>query len=273
MSTPKYLTEILSPAKSEIDIIRDFAVSTNEALQNKKPEVPPDQQDPTHAEDLRQFWSQLTEALQSGNLTKTKIGVSGSAGTFVMQMVYPIKQRQFLAEMTLSFLASHLEAFLKDYVLAILVRNPSLLKSSSMITYQDACDFSTIQALRRELAERHIEALGRGSIDDSSQYFEKKFSVSFSAFDRWPTLRECIYRRNLIVHNRGQVNQTYRTKTGYTGADKKLTTDMEYINEAAEVISDFMQYIHDRVGSKFSPRHQNKIPNSSSKSTPLRGAD
>ena len=272
MADPKYLRDILLPAKTEIDVIRDFAVRANKALERRKPRAPKNK-DVNIGQELRKLSEMLLEQVNAHKTGKKKtIVISEAASSVVLQMIYPIKQRGFLAEMTLSYLASHLEAFLKDYVLAILVRNPNLIKSNATLTYEDVCDFSTIKDLRRELAERHTEGLGRGSIDDAALYFERKFSVSFSDFNGWSDLRECIFRRNLIVHNRGKINDLYRSKVGYTGRETRLSTDMGYVTKAAHLIADFMQYVHDKTGKKFSSKGRSKKLNNSLKPTPLRGA-
>ena len=269
MTVPTYLQDILIPAKTEIDIIRDFAIRTNKTLGNRKPRIPKGA-DKNLSQELRDL-SKMFEEIDSKKSNRQSMPISEAASDVLFQLIYPIKQRGFLAEMTLSYLASHLEAFLKDYVLAILVRNPALIKSNSTLTYEDVCAFSTIKELRRELAERQIDALGRGSIDDAAQYFEKKFSVSFSDFPKWPEFRECIYRRNLIVHNRGKINQIYRLKIGYAGRDTMLSTDMGYVTSAALIFSDFMQFIHDTTGRKFAKKLAKK-PNNSFKPRPLRGS-
>jgi hypothetical protein len=106
------------------------------------------------------------------------------------------------------------------------------------------------EAFRGYLENSAIEPLAHGGIDELSSYFEKRLNLKLVEFPYWERVREGSYRRNLIVHNKGEVNKIYREKTGYKGADGYLTIDKLYISNLAEAILNFIDFIHQRISSQ-----------------------
>jgi hypothetical protein len=82
------------------------------------------------------------------------------------------------------------------------------------LSYEEAVVFGSIKSLRRHLARSETEALGYRSIDDLGAYLQTKFNLAVQEQAFWPRVREASYRRNLIVHNRGMVNERYSSKLG-----------------------------------------------------------
>lgn len=171
--------------------------------------------------------------------------------------------------MALSYLVSHFEAFIKDYVRAVLLAQPSMLKSSSTLTFEEAVNHRSIKQLRNALAEKEVEGLGYGSIDDISNYFLKKFSIDLARFLQWERLRESVYRRNLVIHNQSRVNSIYRRKVGYTGENLQLTTDMPYVMEVADILLAFIKHVHAELGPKIGQRNTLSAKENSSKRVAL----
>ena len=52
------------------------------------------------------------------------------------------------------------------------------------------------------------------------------------------THTERFYRRNIIIHNNGIVNEKYREKTGYKGKDEILDVSEEYLNKSLKLFQD-----------------------------------
>jgi hypothetical protein len=92
--------------------------------------------------------------------------------------------------MALVYLVARMEAFLKDYLIELLVMTPDALRSSATLTYKEALAFDSISSMQRGLAEKEAERLGYGSIDAVSQQIEKKFNVVLQTFSNWELLRE-----------------------------------------------------------------------------------
>lgn len=247
------LAGVVQNFRGEISMIRDFASETDAKLADKKP-VPPST--PFSAEERMEL-KKLGEVLLSAASKQSAKGgasvtttLSDRVGEFLLQAVSPIKQRGFLAEMALGYLISYLEAFIKDYVLQILIAHPRMLRSNATMTFDEAIGYKSIKGLRAAIAEKEVEALGYGSIDDVAAYFQKKLNISLSAFPQWKELREHVYRRNLVVHNQARVNGTYRRKVDYQGNASRIGTDMVYVEAAAARMLEFIDFVHAETSRK-----------------------
>lgn len=248
-------------ARSEITMIRDFASEIDLFLEGKSPPVLEKPFTKREIGDLRKIAESLNHAANAATIQgKSKaLGkdvtnlfsgtVSSSVGKFVMQAVIPLKQRGFLADMALVYLVSQLEAFCKDYLFQVLIRHPVMLRSGASMAIDEIAKYKSITQLWRGVAEREVESLGYGSIDDVGIYFQKKLSIDVCSFKKWDEMREHVFRRNIIVHNKGRINETYKRKI--KGNHAHHSTDMEYVKKAASNILEFLEFIHSAVVLKF----------------------
>lgn len=253
MSKHGALKAIADRMRSEIKLIREFAVESDSNLAGKLPKKPDTPFRANEQEELRRVAAAILAATKEspkGGATEFSATLSDRVGKFVLQAVMPVKQRTFLAEMALAYLVSHLEEFIKTYMYRVLVDNPRMLRSGATLSYEEALSFSSMKALRSGLADREVESLGYGSIDDVATYFLKKLGIELSTFSQWQSLREHIYRRNLIVHNQGRINDIYRRKVQYKGTRVHLSTDMVYVGTAAETMLAFVDHVHAEVTLK-----------------------
>ncbi len=65
------------------------------------------------------------------------------------------------------------------------------------------------------------------------------------------------YRRNLIVHTEGIINDIYRAKTQYKGKDHILSTDSTYLNRGVELFDFYAKIIKQFFIRKFSQKGNN----------------
>jgi hypothetical protein len=164
----------------------------------------------------------------------------------------PFWHMGFLAEMVIVYLVALQEAFVRDYLGAIFRTQPSLLRTGSKLglTFEEACNFKSLDELREYLADSATEPLSHGGIDDVASYFEKRLNLRLQDFADWQKVREASYRRNLIVHNKGNVNETYREKTGYKGPAGYLENiDMPYVADRADSIVGLIDFVHEKVSN------------------------
>lgn len=73
-----------------------------------------------------------------------------------------------------------------------------------------------------------------------------------STRDDWKQLIEVFYRRNIVVHNQGLVDETYRLKTGYKDEGNVILTDSKYIVSTIELMRLYANYIADEFKKKYS---------------------
>lgn len=252
MSRNHQITDVARIAISELKLIGEFTESTHAAILGKLHELnrPKD----LSAEEVGQL-ALLGKAILDVPSEKKKntnksiaqfdIKVSERIAGHALGLVTSIKQQSFMSEMSLVYTISRLEAFLKDFFKAILIDRPEILKNSNQITWAEALSHSSMKSLRKTLADREADSLGRGSIDDAVKIIHSKANINMANFDKWNEVRECIYRRNLIVHNRSVVNAIYIGKVkGPHNVGDHLSVDAMYINSAVEKIIELINFMH-----------------------------
>jgi hypothetical protein len=239
MSLYKELNAIVERYKGDLLLIRKFVNSTLEGLDNAR-KIVERHKDNITDEDLKALLAVARALKETANETLTRrannlprgrkknwgktIKTTARANEIILKTASGIKSKGFLAEMALSYIISFQEGFTKDYLEEVLSNRPELLKSGKSLSFEDAVRFSSIATLRRHLARSETDALGYGSIDDLATYLQRKFNILIQEEPFWPSVREAIYRRNLIIHNKGFVNEIYRAKiNNRTGS--KLETD------------------------------------------------
>lgn len=162
-----------------------------------------------------------------------------------------LAQMHYLFEMTIVYVITLEEAFICDYVRAIFHVQPAMLRTEKelTLTFNEACDIDSPEALRNCLENAAIEPLSRGGMEEALDYFKKRLNVRLDEFPNWEDMKEVSCRRNIIVHNKGEVNETYREKTGYNGPDGYLGINKPYISTAVDVTIKFIDFVHERVSA------------------------
>lgn len=252
MSLLEDLKNTNSQYKGELKLILDFVNTTEKSLtrkQNRKPKVTLDDSD---KEDLNKLVDFLKDVTSSESKEAKSISLkSGEIGKIINNFVVPMKHRDFLTEMTLSYLISYQEAMLKDYLFNILTNRKSSLKGNNKITYDEALNFASIKSLVVHLAKKEVDQLGYGSIDDVAKYFTDKFNVKFSDFDNWDEVVEASFRRNLVIHNKGITNEIYCKRTDFKKRNHRIGVDIDYVASVAENLIQFNEYCFNAFKTKF----------------------
>jgi hypothetical protein len=248
------LDRVVRRYKGDIALINEFIDSTMATLGDleKVFEQGRDRLTPEDSKVLRALAKALTEA---SDISKRKrdwelsMPSTPEVNDLLLRAAKTIKSKTFLAEMALCYIVSYQEAFAKDYLEELLCGRPELLKSSKSLPYEDALRFRSIKTLRRHLARCETDVIGHGSVDDLAAYLQRKFKIQVQQEAFWSSVREASYRRNLIVHNRGVVNEIYRSKIGGR-VGSQLDTDGAYLSSVLKAIHDFVEYIHASVSRR-----------------------
>lgn len=204
--------------------------------------------------EVEKFLAKKEKYLEEEYLEKSLPSKYRSALMLLRTIGIPVKyrERELLAEMTLSHLISYQEAFIKEHLRIVLISQKSILKSKKkQLTYEEICKFQSIESLISHMTQKEVDELGYGSVDDIAKYFENQFNLSFEKFPNWQFLREASYRRNLIVHNSGITNDTYCDKTGYKKKNEYLKTDTDYVKKICYLLLEFINFLHDEMIKKF----------------------
>lgn len=251
MSLLEDLERIRDHFLTEVRMVCNFIEKTERSLTRKQKAIKPSNwslQDIADLEKLMKF----IEAYSDPRIKKPPLFTlkSKRVRELLRSWTVPARYKEFLAEMTLSYLVSYQEAFIKEYLRTVLTSRKSILKSKKQLSYREVCAFRSIKSLISYVAQKEVDVLGYGSVDDLADYFKDRFNLVFEDFTNWPALREASYRRNLILHNGGVTNDTYCTKTGYKKKNQHLRTDVDYVKNVSEPMLEFIPFLHDQMTRK-----------------------
>lgn len=255
MTLKKALDSVVCNYLSKINNISEFVRVADETL-NRTQAKCLEKIKEVHSEDeiieLRTIVETLLELLKRSAQNKRPfIPASHQAINSLFHFFIPYQEKQFLAEMSLSYLVSYQEAFIKDYLFQLLIHRKQMLKSGASVTYNDILEHTSLKSLVNFLAQKELDGLAYGSIDDICKYFLKKLNIDLGKFNKWKQLREINYRRNIIIHNRSVANEIYCEKTSYKKLNEPITTDYEYVSAAVDVLFSFIDFIHTNCLLKF----------------------
>ncbi len=151
---------------------------------------------------------------------------------------------------------SILEAFNKDFFITLYTLRPENLKREEMVdfNFRELIEFSSMEAIYKELARRKVGQFGRKSIDKLVEELNKKHKLNLiKNFKKWSALREKYYRRNIIIHNRGRVSKDYIEKIkGYNDTDigKELDLSFDYVEDCISNVWEYIVFIFEKIGNK-----------------------
>jgi hypothetical protein len=171
------------------------------------------------------------------------------------------------------------EAYLLDTVREILAACPQALKSGRQMTYREVFSFEEIGDLKAYAIEREVEQLGYKSYRQMAEYYAERFSIDFSklkfigetyldeeqvlalidsgslvngTIDQ-DTVVEIFATRNILVHNQGYVNQSYRYMVPNSPLEIGMLRPLSdaYYQNAMGILVVLADAIEDEVLEKF----------------------
>jgi hypothetical protein len=152
MSLSTELIRIHSLFVGETRQVLAFIRMSEAALEHQKANIKIsgfDKKDAAEMEKLISFLVNFDNGkLKSGSTTLN----SKKLGELVLSLIVPIKHTTILAEMSLSYLISFEEAFLKDYIRTILLSRRALLRSKKkQLSYEVICEHGSMTSLIKSL--------------------------------------------------------------------------------------------------------------------------
>lgn len=229
---------------------------------NQKPEV---------FDDLNKFiyhqnaMKNLKEKKDSNiNLKKTYelnfINIKWDEINFNLLPTAPIEFMRYLYNMAHIYFLTIFEAFNKDYFIELLTAKPYLMKSKNSkenekqkeLTYNEILQFSSVNQLKRYMAERQMDSIFYKNIDEFFGFLQKRINIDIKKFGKLESLRENYYRRNIIVHNGGVVNEKYLKNVKSTLKKGTLIeNNFDYLEECNLNIFKYMDFIDIFIKDKF----------------------
>ena len=142
----------------------------------------------------------------------------------------------FIREMSLVFLVAEFESFLRKSLEITFQRKPEILSSKQKsITYEDLLKVENLKEARKKIIEKELSEILSQDIEEIGQFLNKKFKIHITQPPAWELFKERFYRRNIIVHNSGQIDRVYRLKTQYKGEETRLFVSQDYLRESLKI--------------------------------------
>lgn len=132
------------------------------------------------------------------------------------------------------------------------------LKSEKKFSYSQLKDFNSINDAAQIIIEDHIEDIIRSGFKDWVKKLkeEVKIKAEYLNEDISDEISEFFFRRNIVVHNNGQVNSIYLNKASekFTKGIKKgqiVSVGKDYLNRAIDILETYFVLFSADVWSKY----------------------
>lgn len=162
--------------------------------------------------------------------------------------------RTLLLEMMLCRGAENFLTYVSELLALVFRSRPETLRSSETVRLDAVLKHPTMEELVRDLAERRVNQLSYQGMRDLSAYLSER--LGFELFPQAEDLERAvriIESRNLIVHNRGIVNDLFLSRVPSTAGKvgEPLTFDTNQIFDDLEFIALSVYSVDDRAVRKF----------------------
>ena len=166
---------------------------------------------------------------------------------------------RYFGQLAFARLIDNFIAYLKDLLGEIINSKPQVLRSSESEKLDFILSFDTIEEMRNAIAEKKIEKLFYGSFNDINKFFLHNLGIEiFSSQDELEIMESLCRKRNLIVHNRGIINNEFLKKYSdlpFKVGDVLLFT-FDSILEGNTVLFQLAHSIDEQVALKFELNRQ-----------------
>ncbi len=163
--------------------------------------------------------------------------------------------RTLLLEMMVRRVADNFLTYVTELLVVVFRARPETLRSSETVRLDAILKHATMEELVHGLAERKVSQLSYQGMRDLSAYLADR--LGFELFTKPENLERAvriIESRNLIVHNRGLVNDLFLSRVPSASAKigEPLDLDTDQIFDDLEFIALSVYEVDDRAVQKFS---------------------
>ncbi|MHA1381020.1 MAG: hypothetical protein ACTSRG_21850 [Candidatus Helarchaeota archaeon] len=185
-----------------------------------------------------------------------EIKMSDEAGDFFIEFIktYLYRKRfdEFIRTMSLVYLVAIFKSFLQSILTITFQVKPEILSSSKKkVSWEELAKFKNLNEVRKRMMEKEIKSIIDQDIEDIDKYLKNQFKINLSQYPDWNKFKERFYRRNIIIHNLGRIDERYRLKTGYNGEEIRLKIPPEYLIETIELFKTRAERILTYFSKKF----------------------
>ena len=166
----------------------------------------------------------------------------------------PNSHDRLITEMIISRLVDNYQTYLTEVIRAILRAKPEILRSSEQVKLEYVLNFDNIDALITDLIDQKAYELGHRGFSDLDKWCDSFLGVQLARNQpQRDELIEIIETRNLIIHNRSQVNKKYLSKVKGSNllVGKMRPINHKYLMVASNLLSLSAMDFDTQVVSKF----------------------
>lgn len=147
-----------------------------------------------------------------------------------------MQQPKILSESVLMMLLVMYEDAISSIYKYLIERFPKAFLADKSITYSELMSMNTnIEEIKHRFIDKEIDGIMREPISNWYDSFRKRQKANFLFADElFEKFKEIYYRRNIIVHNQGVVNEVYlgNIKNAKVKLGERLKVDGCYLEEA-----------------------------------------
>lgn len=164
------------------------------------------------------------------------------------------QSRQEMLEMFVSRAVDNFEVYLVSMVRLVLHKEPRILSDRKQeLTLGQILKFETIEALSREIIEGKLNALSYEGFGELEAWCTQRSIPLVVPHGQRERIVELIALRNIIVHNRGYVDERYRTavSSSSTRLGDKREIDVDDLSGAIALLNTVVRSTDAAIAGKF----------------------
>jgi len=159
---------------------------------------------------------------------------------------------KFVREMSLVYLVASFEDSLASDLGIVFAQRPECMKSASKtLTYEDVFGADNLDVIKEKTVEKEVAEIMGNNIDLIGTRLSERFNIDLRKTPRWDAFAECFYRRNILIHNAGYVNEKYRSMTKYKGKSRRLDVTKDYLEGATGIFEEYANLVWKKFHHKF----------------------
>jgi len=149
----------------------------------------------------------------------------------------------FTRKMSLIYLISQFNEFLRGCIWQTFVAYPEILKSPVSIKFNDMYKFENIEEFRVDIADKEADVIMRQGIERINKHLKILFNLSLKKNKDWNDFKERFYRRNILLHNAGISNQIYKIRTNDVKGKRDVRVTKAYLTKSINLFDKYGKQI------------------------------
>jgi hypothetical protein len=174
----------------------------------------------------------------------------GLANERLIQGEY-LQHRQIILEMTLVRAVDNFLTYLSEVLAAVFRIRPEMLRSGKQVRVDFVLEHTSMSELVDALAERTVDEASYLSLGDLADYFEGHGLRLFPDSAALAQAVRIVESRNLVVHNRGVINERFVARVGEGSVGHRLSLSTDSVFDDVDFLAASAQRIDAQAVGKY----------------------